>query len=185
MQFKKVFEAINLKMPVLVYRKSFFLIQKSMYSKWLEMGWEIDDIKKDEKELTERYLDKQKLIPISFETQLNQLVLVLEEIKNEIALIDKSLLSSINAEEQKFKNALLVIQSKLNKANRNKFEKQLSVIKKTKEKLFPMGIPQERVENIFQYFVKYPGIIDFVMQNIDLNSSNSSLLCLDDGNSNY
>lgn len=179
MQFKKVFEAAELKMPVLVYRNSFYLIDKMMFEQWKEMGFNIEDFKKDEKELIKQYLDNQNLIPISFEKHINQLITVIEDIKKEAVLIDKTLINSINAEEQKFKNALLNIESKLNKVTRNKFDKQLNIIKRNKEKLFPAGSQQERVENLFPYLLKYPDFIEIIMQNIDFNSADSKLLCLE------
>lgn len=180
MQFKKVFKAVNMQLPVLIYRDSFYLIDKQMWGSWLEMGFGIEDLKREEKELSEIFLARQQFKSEDFRLEVNEIKELLNHLKQKVELSDKSLLAALNAEEQKLLNGLSGIENKLNKTLKAKFDKQLNQIKRIKEKFFPNNIPQERLENVFQYLLKYDStFIDLVLENIDLEKSNSKLLVLE------
>ena len=61
----------------------------------------------------------------------------------------------MEAEKQKLRNGLKSIEEKVIRARKKKNENEVNQIVKLKEKLFPGGGLQERVENFIPFYLKF------------------------------
>jgi uncharacterized protein YllA (UPF0747 family) len=88
-------------------------------------------------------------------------------ISKNAALIDKTLVSSIEAELQKHLNSLSSIEEKLIRAQKKKMETTINQIRGVKSKLFPNDGLQERYDNFIPYYLKYgQEFFDILFENL-------------------
>ena len=96
--------------------------------------------------------------------QYNQL---LEQVNK----IDPSMGEMVNAAHKKSLNELEKISSKMKKALKNKNDIQLNIIRNLHSTIFPLGVLQERLNNIFdQTFSTYDFVTDIISHSNPLDA---------------
>ena len=62
-----------------------------------------------------------------------------------------------------------MLEAKLLKAYKRKYDEDLLAIKNTKDKIFPEGILQERHDSFLMYYIKYgPALIDTLISHFNV-----------------
>jgi len=179
LEYKKMFEDYKIQLPVIVPRNFITVIEKTQKNKIEKLQLEPEDFFKTEKEIIDAFQIKHNSVfDVSiYKEKLNK---VYAEIEPEINLVDKSLISSLQAELQKSLNGLSIIEGKANKALKQKSETEINQIKTIKQKLFPANIPQERFDNFSNYVIKYGfTFIDEVKEKINVFEFNQKLIIED------
>jgi bacillithiol synthase len=154
LEYLELFKAYSLPYPVLVPRNFITLIDKITLQKFNKLGFNIADIFKEEQALIKEYTTN-KGISVDLNNEKNELQAFYNNLSNKAQQADKTLEASVKAEFQKAMNGLLAIESKINKALKNKSDTELNQIKTVKAKLFPNQVPQERFENFSSYYARY------------------------------
>lgn len=146
LQYKNMFDALNVNFPILVPRSFVTIIDKNTASKISKLGFKGEDIFKEENELINEFQEKNNNV-FELEQEQAELIKLYNSIKEKISGVDKTLVNSVSAEEQKTVKSFEALVQKANKALKQRSETEINQVKQVKQKLFPNGIPQERIDN--------------------------------------
>ncbi len=160
LELKKVFETANVFFPVLILRNSFTIINKTVADKIKNIGCKIEDIFKTEKELIEKIVNRESFNKLDLKDEKEALKIAYENIKVATSKIDTTLSGHVYALRTKALSKLEIVEKKMLKAEKKKFEAQQRQIRKIKSILYPKENLQERVDNILEYLSIYG--IDFL-----------------------
>ena len=152
MQLKYAFSQENIPFPILVLRNSAMILDEKQFTIINKLGFTIDDLFLEEKELQKAYVINQGDISLSLEKEILELREVYQKIMKKT--IDKGLIDHIKASCQKHINELEKLEKKLLKAKKQKYKQELNQITKLKLSLFPDGGLQERYDNFTPFYLK-------------------------------
>lgn len=156
LQLKSTFDYYKIEFPILMLRNSAMLIDDNVYNKWQKLGFELSDLFQDINHLINDWIQKNAEVAIHLDDEKKLLSQYYNSLKLRIGTVDKTLTYSIDAELKKALDGINHIENKVLKAQKNKFEVQTNQIRKIKDKLFPNGILQERVDNFLPFYLKNP-----------------------------
>lgn len=155
LELKNVFEQAEAFFPPLVLRNSFTIINKNTAEKMVHLGFQEPAIFKTEKNLLEEIVRKESQLVIDINVEKEELKAIYEKIKNVASNIDGTLKCHVHALKTQALNKLEILEKKMLKAEKKKFEAQQRQIKKIKDAVNPTGNLQERVDNILEYITLY------------------------------
>ena len=178
LEYKRMFEAHSIPFPVLMPRNFIVYIDAASSERIEKLGITIDDLFLETDSLLKKFIQSTN-DNFSLDGYKEKITTVFNELKNSIEPIDKSILSSADAEKQKALNSISILEQKLIKALKNKSEIEIGQLKKVKEKILPGNQLQERTENLSTYFIKNPEFIATIMEAIQKSGSeNKGLLII-------
>lgn len=111
------------------------------------------DLFEDISFLKSRYLEQHAAYTFSLESEKKILNEIFESIKNKTRTVDQTLEGFIGAEKAKVMKEIEHIEKRLEKAEEKKQETAIHQIESIKDKLFPDGNLQERVENFLSFYL--------------------------------
>jgi len=177
MQLKTAFEQENIPFPILVLRNSVLLISDKQNQKFIDLGFGVDDVFKQEHVLQKQYVFSQRSTEISLKKQqeaMEQVFAELLEKTNDIAMQN-----SIKAQLHKQLRALDKLEEKLIRNEKKKHETALQQISKIKNQLFPNNILQERYTNFIPFYLKHgDNFIEILKENLNPLNPNFVVLTL-------
>lgn len=166
LELKRVFETASTFFPPLVLRNSFAIINKKATEKIANLGLSEADIFKTETDLVEEIVRRDSVIILDIKEEKEALKTIYDKIKAVASDIDGTLNCHVHALRTQALNRLEILEKKMLKAEKKKFETQQRQIKKIKSAVYPSGNLQERVDNILEYITVYgEGFIDAVYKN--------------------
>ncbi len=154
LEYKTMFEAFNIHLPILMPRHFVMLLDKGTLNKLQKLNLSINDTFKNGEDLVKQFIKTQHN-DIHLEEAKKQLTELYASIIETVNRIDKTLVGTTEAEKQKAVNGISMIEQKINRALKQKSETDINQIWSIKEKLFPKGTPQERYDNVGMYYTKY------------------------------
>jgi bacillithiol biosynthesis cysteine-adding enzyme BshC len=154
LEYKEMFDELDLFFPVLQPRKSVFIIENNTLNKLKKLGFEMENVFESEENLVKLFIEKSDN-SFNLEAQKRSIEDLFKKISEETAKIDKSLNAAVEAEKQKNLNSIAALEQKTIRAIKAKLDTEVNQIRTVKAKLFPNGIPQERVENFSTYYNKW------------------------------
>lgn len=154
-QLPQVFAYFNLPVPVMFPRNSVMLIDKGIASRFEKLGITEQDLFKSTDELVNEFIRKNAGEELDLSAYKKQLESLFGEMAGHAAKTDATLKPLVMGELQKEIKFVEALESRLKKAEKQKFDTSINQIKNTREKLFPGGSPQERVENILPHLWRY------------------------------
>ena len=153
------------------------LLSDKQNQKFIDLGFGIDDIFKQEHALQKQYVFSQKSTEISLKKQqeaMEQVFAELLEKTNDIAVK-----SSIKAQLHKQLSALDKLEEKLIRNEKKKYETALQQISKIRNQLFPNNILQERYTNFIPFYLKHgDNFIEILKENLNPLNPNFVVLTL-------
>ena len=177
MQLKTAFEQENIPFPILILRNSALLLSDKQNQKFIDLGFGIDDVFKQEHALQKQYVFSQESTEISLKKQqeaMEQVFAELLEKTNDIAMQN-----SIKAQLHKQLSALDKLEEKLIRNEKRKYETTLQQITKIKTQLFPNNILLERYANFTPFYLKYgDNFIEILKENLNPINPNFVVLTL-------
>ncbi len=177
LELKNVFETAGAFFPPLVLRNSFTIINKKTAEKILQLGFEEQDIFKTEKQLIEEIVRRESQLVLDIKVEKEELKALYEKIKTAASNIDNTLNCHVHALRTHALNKLEILEKKMLKAEKKKFEAQQRQIKKIKCAVYPLGNLQERVDNILAYITDYgEDFIDELYKNSNGIETNFTIL---------
>lgn len=176
LQYKLLFDEFKILFPVLTPRSFVTIIDKNILSKINKLGFNIEDAFKDEQELINKFQEKNSLV-FDLDNEQKTISEIFASIGIKISHIDKTLINSVSAEEQKTIKGLETLIQKANRALKQKSETEINQIKQIKNKLFPEGTPQERHDNFSAYYSVYGiELLNFIKNNISTLSFSRNII---------
>jgi bacillithiol biosynthesis cysteine-adding enzyme BshC len=167
LQLKSSFDVVEIPFPMLLPRNFFMLVNSNLANRIDQLNLTPQMIFKSEKDIKDKYLSEHITEEVTLEAEIENLQQVFASINDKAANIDKSLEGYVAAEKQKALKQLEHIERRIKKAEEQKHQIGLSQIENIKKKLFPNGSLQERVENIFGYYINQPDIIEQLKEQTD------------------
>jgi bacillithiol synthase len=167
LQLKGVFDYYNEVVPFLMPRNFALFINKTNAKKFRKLNISIEDLFQEIHELKSTFIRKNSNINIEFQPEFEVLEQIFESIKYKAKAVDASLEGWVAAEGAKVIKAIEAIEKRLKKAEEKNQETGLAQLENIKEKLFPGGSLQERVDNFLNYYINNPEIIQYFIYNLD------------------
>ena len=155
LELKDVFTAVNAFFPPLVLRNSFTIINKKVAEKITALGFKPGDIFKTEKELLEELVINQTILKLDLKEEKETVKNIYDKIKDISGNVDSTLNCHVHALRTQALNKLEILEKKMLKAEKKKFDAQQRQIKKIKAHVNPLNNLQERVDNILEYLAMH------------------------------
>lgn len=166
LELKNVFDEANAFFPVLILRNSFAIINKNTAGHISKLRFETSHFFKTEIQLSELLVRRETSLPLDLKEEREALKAVYDKIKSGASAIDNTLTGHVHALRTQAVNRIEILEKKMLKAEKKKFEAQHRQIKKVKSLLYPGGVLQERSDNILDYLAHYgPNFIDILYEN--------------------
>lgn len=164
LQLKSVFDHYQVSFPALMPRNFALIINKGLARKIEKLGLDSSDLFLAIHDLKKNYLMANAEGEISLKEEIDILEQVFESIRHKAMTVDKSLDGFIGAEASKTLKNLENIEKRLKKAEEKNQETAMTQIEQIKEKLFPGGGLQERKENMLNFYLNQPLLIEELMK---------------------
>lgn len=178
LEYKAMFEELNLFYPVLAPRKSVLIVDSNTLNKIKKLGFSMENVLNNEQELVKLYIEKSNN-SFNLDEQKKSIENLFKKISEETGKIDKSLEGAVEAEKQKNLNSLSALEQKTMRALKSKLETEVNQIKSFKSKLFPEGIHQERIENFSTYYNKWgKDFMKTLKDNIKYDLENNDMIVI-------
>ncbi|MEO5996537.1 MAG: bacillithiol biosynthesis cysteine-adding enzyme BshC [Chitinophagaceae bacterium] len=155
LELKDLFGHYSVPYPVLILRNSFLFIEKRWMNKIGKLGFELTDLFKDERTLIEQIVKKESEKQLDLSAEINQLTAYYNTIRQLADKIDSTLNKHVEALQTRVVKQLHILEKKMLKAEKRKFDVQQKQVYSIKEKLFPKNGLQERVDNFMPYYAKF------------------------------
>ena len=155
LEYKKMFEHFGCRLPVLVMRNSLTIIDAPAQDKIKKLGLVPEDLFLAEEELIKKYIKDKSSGEFSINRFMKQTESIFDEAISQVSDIDSTLKPSAEAEKQKIQNSLRLLEEKIRRSEKKKYETAIHQLVKLKEKFFPSNALQERHENVLAFYSMY------------------------------
>lgn len=167
LQLKDVFDYYKIPFPVVMPRNFGMIVGKTLVKKMKKLMLHVKDLFEDIHLIKSRYLEEHADYTFSLESEKKILEEIFESIQNKTRTVDQSLESFIGAEKVKIMKEIENIEKRLEKAEEKKQDTAIHQIEGLREKLFPDGNLQERVENFLSFYLNDRQLIHTLIQIFD------------------
>jgi bacillithiol synthase len=164
LQLKRVFDKYEVPFPILMPRNFGMLLNKANSKKINKLGISIQDLFLNEQALKEKFVQTNTQNQLDLTAETAQISANFNQVIEKAILIDKTLEGFVGAELQKTLKSLENIEKRLKKAEEQKLETEIKQLLGLKEKLFPQGELQERYDNILNFYLNQPDLIDMFLE---------------------
>lgn len=154
LELKKVFEAAQVPLPVLVLRNSFLWIDAQHKKLQEKTALALQDLFRPENELLTELVKRETKVRLSLDTERQTLKDFYSGLKATAGAVDSTLLRHIEALQAQALKKLDAVEKKMLRAEKRKFEAQQRQLHKLKTGLFPGNGLQERTENFMPYYAR-------------------------------
>ena len=155
LELKTLFHHYRIPFPVLILRNSFLIIEKKWKEKMNQLGIAVAEVFKAEQEMINQLVKKESEAQLTLAEEINHANGYYDHLKTVASKVDRSLEQHVSALHAKAVKPIEILEKKLLKAEKKKFEAQQRQITGIKSHLFPKGSLQERIENFTPYYARY------------------------------
>lgn len=155
LQLKSNFEHYQVAYPILLPRNSAIVSNEHLDYKIFRLNLTFKSLFRETNELKREYVRIHSKHRLNLNDEWLEMEAIFERIKDRAAKIDPTLRPSTEAVKVRLHKAINNLEKKFIKADKQNFEDAISQIDHMKEKFFPNGQLQERVENFGLLYVKY------------------------------
>ena len=166
-QLKSVFDANKVPFPLLLLRNSGLYIGKANAGKLRKLGLTAQDIFQPLPALKKQVGATLGQEEVSLTAQQRALTAVFKEVADLAQRLDPTLVRTVAAEQQKAAASLAGLEKRLSKAAEAKHETAYNQLAALKDKLFPDGQLQERVDNVLNVLINSPQFIEQLLAAFD------------------
>jgi bacillithiol synthase len=154
LEYKAMFDKLDLLFPVLVLRDSFTVLDQPTITRMGKLGVGIEDLFQEEDKLIMTFQAKHDRI-FSAAEEKKALTGIFDRLSEKIKQVDQTLQGSTAAELQKGLKSFEALEAKANRALKAKSETELNQLRALRAKVYPEGIPQERHENFSSLYLRH------------------------------
>jgi len=155
LQLKNNFDHYRVDFPILLPRNSALISDEHLDYKIFRLNLTFKSLFRSAEELKKQYVRMHSKHRLNLNEEWLEMEAIFERMKERAAKIDPTLRPSTEAIKSRLCRAINNLEKKFVKADKLNFEDAISQIDKIKEKFFPNGQLQERVENFGLLYVKY------------------------------
>lgn len=176
LELKTVFDSVSVPFPVLVLRNSFMIIPGKITAKINALKLSAADFFLPANAILESFVKREAGLPLQLETEKEALRKLYEQMGKTAGNIDVTLQKHTEALLQKAMNRVEILEKKMLKAAKRKFDIQQQQIRNIKETLYPSGVLQERVDNLFTFYAKWGK--EFIQRLYENSTGLEQLFCI-------
>lgn len=155
LQLKTAFEHYHVFYPAILLRQSVQWIPEDADKRRKDLHLSFQELFLPKEELLNTYFLKQAKEELNIDEETNELDILLEKLKTKATHVDATLEYSADAVQKKINYQLDILRKKMLRAEKKKHAVIVERIEKLKQRLFPNGGLQERVENFIEYYPLY------------------------------
>jgi bacillithiol biosynthesis cysteine-adding enzyme BshC len=155
LEFKAMFDHHKVVFPILVPRNFVMWVDAASAGKMDKLQLTLEALSGNLSSLEKEYMQRHMEEGGKLEEELNSLKAVYDRIAQKVAAVDATLKAPAEAEGQKAAGGLKNLEAKMLKAEKQKHETALNQLRNVKDKLFPGGVFQERVDNFIPLYLKH------------------------------
>ncbi|MBA9079353.1 MULTISPECIES: bacillithiol biosynthesis cysteine-adding enzyme BshC [Rufibacter] len=163
-QLKGMFQAFGVPYPVVMLRNSALYVTKANAQRLEKLGLTVPEMFQELPDLKKRLAELLNQEEVRLSEQQQALEAAFQQVEALAQSIDPTLVKAVGAEAQKAQQSLQVLEKKLNKAIEGKNNTAYNQLANVKEKLFPAGVLQERVDNLLTYQTNNPDFIQSLVE---------------------
>ncbi len=167
LQFKSMFDHFKIPFPLLMPRNFALVIDAPSVRKFEKTKLKLADLFKEKNSLFNEWIHQNTTQDLSLESTRAILTKTFSELKARVVGIDSTLEKLVSAETKKGENSLEKIERKLLKAEKRLHSDKLRQIETLKDSLFPGGSPQERTDNLLNFYQQDPLFIQKLIDSFD------------------
>jgi len=143
------------------------IISKGLVKKIEKLSLSVKDMIINLNDLKAKIVQKGNQNKIGLEEERSRIKEAYTTLKEKAGKIDQSLKGMVGAEESRSLKGIDNLEKRLQKAEESKFDTSIQQVTTIKEKLFPSGNLQERVDNILNFYINNPQIIQELLDQLD------------------
>lgn len=163
LELKPMFDHFKVPLPALVLRNSFIVVRAEDEEKLKTFGLGITDLFAGEFALIDKYVKTHSTRVLDTEQERAAAANMFEGLKTKAAAVDQTLVQHVEALQARLDKQLTSAGKKILRAEKRKFETEKNQLIKLRNKIFPNGNLQERVDNFMPYYAIYgPEFIDML-----------------------
>ena len=166
-QLKGLFENYQTPFPLLMPRNFAAILEGYQIAKIEKTGRSYLDFFRPKNELHKAIALEESEKKVLLNGQRDELLKLFNQIKEQAANIDKTLVAHVEAQSKRTENRLEGIEKKFIRAEKKKHETKLSQVDDALEYFFPGGGLQERRDNFLNFYLTNPGLIDQLIEEFD------------------
>ena len=155
LQLKGVFEAFDMKMPVLILRDSLMWMDGKTEKKWNELGFELQDMFRQEDALYKEFALRTGSSDLDIKPERESMIHQFDKLIDRSAQIDPGILGFAKAERSRLIKSIENLEKKMIRAEKKKHSDSLNRISTIRSKFLPGGSLRERSENFLHWYLRY------------------------------
>ena len=155
LELKELFHHYKVPYPVLVLRNSFLIIEKKWKEKLDQLSLDEHHIFRDPATIMNELVRRASALQLSLETEISNANGYYDHLKQVATRVDRTLEQHVSALHARAVKPLQVLEKKLLRAEKRKFETQQRQVEAISNALFPNGNLQERIENFMPFYARY------------------------------
>lgn len=165
LELKSLFAHYGVPFPVLVLRNSFLLVDPRDRVRLEKTGWSAEALFEGEQALMNQLVQRKSGEALDLTVSIRELEQFYAGLSDRAGAIDGTLVGHVQAIGKKALNKVEVLQGKMLRAEKRKFEAQRRQLQEALCSLFPGNGLQERVDNFMPWYAVYgPAFIDAVLR---------------------
>lgn len=155
LELQQVFNETAVPFPVLILRNSFAIVPDRIGQLMDKLAIDSVDVFKKEQDLLAGIVTKNSSLQLTLDEERRAIDNVYVQIKSIATTVDKSLEKHVLSLGVRANHALIELEKKMLRAEKKKSAATARQVATIKSTLFPDGVLQERVNNIFPFLAKY------------------------------
>jgi bacillithiol biosynthesis cysteine-adding enzyme BshC len=155
LELKGLFEHYGVPYPVLMLRNSFLFVEKKWVDKIARLQLPLTDTFKPAQALVEELVKRESGRQLELTGQINRIETEYASIKDIATKVDSTLSKHVVALQKQAIARLTILEKKMLRSEKKRFESQQRQIQSIKNKLFPKNGLQERIDNFSKSYATY------------------------------
>ena len=167
LQLKPIFDFHHIEFPILMPRNFGMFINKLSAQRIGKLGLSASDLFLEEIILKKKFVERNSNNILSLLSENEGFKKLFEKVLAKAIKVDITLEGAVQAEQKRFMNGSEKLEKRIRKAEERKMTTEISQLAVLKEKLFPNGTPQERIENFLNFSFENPAFLTQVGETFD------------------
>ena len=155
LELKDVFQAAGVPYPVVVLRNSLLLVSAALADRARKLDIPLARWFAPEQDIVNDLVRRESAHALSLTREIDEMKALYERLAGASAPVDATLVPHVAALRTRSLEGLQVLEKKLLKAEKRRFEAEQRQIHALKQALFPQGSLQERVENLMPWYAAF------------------------------
>jgi bacillithiol biosynthesis cysteine-adding enzyme BshC len=167
LQLKALFDSHQIPFPVLLPRNFAALVEPSVHRKLEKTGMSVGDFFLEKARLLEKWVMQNTTHALGTEEERERVASMFHELHDRIVPVDKTLERFLAAQKARVLKSLETIEHKAVRAEKRKHKDKFGQLEFVKDALFPGGNPQERTDNMLNFYQRDRQFISKLIDSLD------------------